>query len=179
MLHPHVWDLLAMVITKGQLDAAEDPTVLIGYQLRSDGAARWYTVVTGRLAQEHEEGLYEMIEHRLAHPPGAAVNTLDPITDAMQRRIVSPVAPGVEALLVDHGDVLEIPAIRAADLRIAGAVGAWLDTLPTDRTVIVPFVVSDRLAGMLERRGFTRPQVCEHPLMGVVEGHHIHIRGPQ
>jgi hypothetical protein len=33
-------------------------------------------------------------------------------------------------------------------------VGRWLDTLPMDRKVVVPAVVSGRLAGMLARRGF-------------------------
>lgn len=38
----------------------------------------------------------------------------------------------------------------------SGAVGRYLDTLPRDRTVWAHEVLNPRLAGMLERRGFTR-----------------------
>lgn len=68
---------------------------------------------------------------------------------------VSLVAPGVEARVIDHGDLVELKAIRAlAGTEGSGHVGRYLDTLPRDRLVVVPFVVSARLAGMLRRRGF-------------------------
>jgi len=35
-----------------------------------------------------------------------------------------------------------------------GLVGKYLDNLPTDFTIIVPSVLSQRFAGMLARRGF-------------------------
>jgi hypothetical protein len=64
------------------------------------------------------------------------------------------VAPGVKVWMIDNGAWVTVRAVLADEPRIPGAVGAWLDTLPHDRRVIVPFVVSTRLAGMLERRGF-------------------------
>lgn len=79
---------------------------------------------------------------------------LEPALVAAMDRLFVPLAAGVEGLTSDVGPVLEVAGIRAAEPRIPGAVGAWLDTLPTDRPVAVPFVVSDRLAGMLARRGF-------------------------
>lgn len=66
------------------------------------------------------------------------------------------VADGVLAHVVDNQVWVEVRGIVADDPRVPGAVGAWLDTLPTDRSVIVPAVTSERLAGMLQRRGFKR-----------------------
>lgn len=60
----------------------------------------------------------------------------------------------VLAHIIDRGKWLEIRAILAGQPRTPGDVGRWLDALPTDRKIIVPAVVSPRLAGMLERRGF-------------------------
>lgn len=65
-----------------------------------------------------------------------------------------PVADGVLAHVIERRKWLEIRGILAGSPRIPGAVGRWLDTLPTDRKIIVPAVVSPRLAGMLARRGF-------------------------
>lgn len=66
------------------------------------------------------------------------------------------VAPGVRADYRDNGCWFSLRSvIRDPDDYRPGAVGAWLDTMPTDRRCIVWAVVSDRLAGMLRRRGFS------------------------
>jgi hypothetical protein len=52
------------------------------------------------------------------------------------------------------GGTLLVRGVLAGTPRRPGAVAAWLDQLPTDRAVLVAAVVSDRLAGMLARRGF-------------------------
>lgn len=63
-------------------------------------------------------------------------------------------APNVLGYTIDgDDDSLWIPVIQAAD-EGAGDVGRYLDTLPHDRRVVVPTVLSSRLAGMLHRRGF-------------------------
>ena len=98
------------------------------------------------------------------------------IAAAMDRHHV-PIAPGVEGIEHDFGTIFELASIRAIT-EGSGAVGAYLDRLPRDRTVIVPFVVSERLAGMLERRGFTAPDVFEHPRLGPVSGGQIMARQP-
>lgn len=64
------------------------------------------------------------------------------------------IAPGVAGSMRDEGDELQISVVIALE-EGSGDVGRFLDTLPTDRKVRVTTVVSDRLAGMLERRGFT------------------------
>lgn len=101
------------------------------------------------------------------------------IAKAMDR-FNSPIAPGVEGVETDFGDIFELASVRAvrAVQEGSGAVGAYLDRLPRDRTVIVPFVVSDCLAEMLERRGFSTPDVFDHPLMGPVAGCQIMVRPP-
>lgn len=64
------------------------------------------------------------------------------------------VAPGVIGYLVEHDDgSLYVPLIAAVD-EGRGDVGRFLDSLPTDRRVVVPNVLNDILAGMLKRRGF-------------------------
>lgn len=81
----------------------------------------------------------------------------DPIDRALLVRMHASsglVADGVLAHVVERRKWTEIRAVLADHPRIPGAVGRWLDTLPADRKVIVPAVVSARLAGMLERRGF-------------------------
>lgn len=98
------------------------------------------------------------------------------ITEAMDRHNV-PLAPGVEGVVHHFGDIFELASIRAVT-EGSGAVGAYLDRLPRDRTVIVPFVVSERLVGMLERRGFTTPDTFDHPLIGPVAGGQIMVRPP-
>jgi hypothetical protein len=67
------------------------------------------------------------------------------------------VAPGV------RGDVVVRPAAKTIFINIiaagrpgSGLVGRYLDSLPTDYTIIVPSVMSHRFAGMLSRRGFTQ-----------------------
>lgn len=66
---------------------------------------------------------------------------------------LAPIAPGVVGYTVEDDDGLWLPLIYAV-AEGSGAVGAWLDSLPTDRRVIVPNVISARLEGMLARRGF-------------------------
>lgn len=65
------------------------------------------------------------------------------------------VAPGVRADVYDNGAWVEVRAILAdPENRVRGAVGAWLDSLPRDRRVIVPAVTSRTVCGMLLRRDF-------------------------
>jgi hypothetical protein len=66
-------------------------------------------------------------------------------------------APGVLGYTVEADGVLYIPVIMAEE-EGSGDVGRYLDSLPRDRTVKVPGVQSDRLRGMLERRGFEADQ---------------------
>ena len=63
-------------------------------------------------------------------------------------------APGVQGYIVVTPSATYIPAIMATAPG-SGDVGRYLDSLPTDRTIKVPGVLSPRLAGMLQRRGFT------------------------
>lgn len=64
--------------------------------------------------------------------------------------------------VLDNGVWVEVRGIMAAEPRVPGAVGAWLDALPRDRRVIVPAVISARLAGMLRRRGFVAKRWYDH-----------------
>jgi hypothetical protein len=82
------------------------------------------------------------------------------LDDAVQLRIdpsmfdfLTQLAPGVVGYDVDHEGELWIPVIHAENPG-AGDVGRYLDSLPTDRTVVVPNVINGQLAEMLERRGF-------------------------
>jgi len=62
-------------------------------------------------------------------------------------------APGVRGYTVwSHGE-LYVPLV-IADHEGRGDVARYLDTLPTDRVVKFPTVVSVRLIDMLLRRGF-------------------------
>jgi len=62
-------------------------------------------------------------------------------------------APGVRGYTVwSHGE-LYVPLV-IAEREGSGDVGRYLDTLPLDRVVKFPSVLSERLAGMLLRRGF-------------------------
>jgi hypothetical protein len=63
-------------------------------------------------------------------------------------------APGVGGYSMETPRGLYVPLITAQN-EGSGDVGHYLDSLPTDQRVVVPNVVNPRLAGMLERRGFT------------------------
>ena len=63
-------------------------------------------------------------------------------------------APGVVGYTVDVGPDLYVPLIEASKPG-SGDVGRYLDSLPRDRRVVVPNVISARLEGMLARRGFS------------------------
>lgn len=80
------------------------------------------------------------------------------------------VADGVLAHVVDRGKWVEVRSVMAGGPRVPGAVGRWLDSLPRDRKVVVPAVVSGRLAGMLTRRGFEPRVWWDDALMMEDEG---------
>lgn len=84
----------------------------------------------------------------------------DPITLGAEPLL----APGVRGTAFDTPAGIYIPLITADD-EGSGAVGAFLDALPTDRRVVFPNVISARLEGMLVRRGFT-PGVEREPHFG-------------
>jgi hypothetical protein len=63
-------------------------------------------------------------------------------------------APGVRGYTVWSKGALYVPLVIAVR-EGHGDVGRYLDTMPTDRTVTFPNVMSPRLRGMLERRGYT------------------------
>lgn len=62
-------------------------------------------------------------------------------------------APGVWGYRCDTPEGIYFPVINAARPG-SGDVARFLDSLPRDRRVVFPTVLSDRLRGMLERRGF-------------------------
>lgn len=73
-------------------------------------------------------------------------------------------APGVHGYAMEDAEGrLYIPVIEAVT-EGNGDVGRFLDALPKDRTVRFPTVMSARLAGMLERRGFTLISEDDHEL---------------
>jgi hypothetical protein len=75
-----------------------------------------------------------------------------------ERVLIDPeqmLAPGVRGYSVETSRGLYIPVIISVD-ESKGNVGRYLDSLPTDRRVVVPNVMNSLLAEMLERRGFTR-----------------------
>ena len=63
------------------------------------------------------------------------------------------VALGVKALVLREPDRWIIPVVASLDAG-KGHVGRWLDTLPTDLTVVFTDPLGGYLDGMLERRGF-------------------------
>ncbi len=65
------------------------------------------------------------------------------------------IAPGVRGYMIEHNGALYIPLVIAS-VPGSGAVGRFLDALPTDRDVKFPCVISWRLRKMLRRRGFRR-----------------------
>jgi hypothetical protein len=71
-----------------------------------------------------------------------------------------PLGPGVNGLVKIFPDKIEILGLRA-EVEGSGDVGRWLDQLPTDCLIRVPNVTSDRLKGMLSRRGFREVQRFE------------------
>ena len=83
--------------------------------------------------------------------PGPAI---DAALERAMDGVFYPLAPGVEGATRDWSDgTFELVGIRAVTPG-AGDVGRYLDSLPRDRTVVVPFVTSQRLTQMLARRGF-------------------------
>jgi hypothetical protein len=68
--------------------------------------------------------------------------------------VLDELAPGVFGYTVDSPNGLYVPLVIAKNPG-NGDVGRYLDSLPTNRRVIVPDVLNPQLAGMLERRGFT------------------------
>lgn len=83
-------------------------------------------------------------------------------------------APGVLGYAVETDEALFVPAIMA-ERPGRGDVGRFLDSLPRDRTVKVPAVLSPRLAGMLDRRGFKRKVEWAAEFAEYVE---VWVRGP-
>lgn len=77
-----------------------------------------------------------------------------------------PLADGVLGYAVEHEGAVYLPDIRAAR-EGRGDVGRFLDSLDKAKTWKVPNVISARLAGMLERRGWKK--TVEHdPVLGPV-----------
>lgn len=74
-------------------------------------------------------------------------------------------APGVRGYAIEADGLIWIPAIHA-EREGAGDVGRFLDSLPSH--CVIPTVISPRLRGMLERRGF-KERLHEDPDFGPVE----------
>lgn len=68
-----------------------------------------------------------------------------------------PLAPGVHGAVFDTPEGIYIPII-SADNPGSGDIGRYLNSLPRDRVVKFPCVLSQRLQEMLERRGFVESQ---------------------
>lgn len=64
-------------------------------------------------------------------------------------------APGVHGKRFETPNGTYFPIVYAAQAG-AGDVGRFLDGLPPDQVMKFPCVVSSRLQGMLQRRGFRR-----------------------
>ncbi len=77
--------------------------------------------------------------------------------------------PHVEGYAIEKEGVVSIPLIRARRPG-QGDVGKFLDSIPTAAHVVVPCVLSGRLAGMLLRRGFK--------LSPTAEDEHRMVRNP-
>lgn len=71
---------------------------------------------------------------------------------------------GVRGAAFDLPTGIYIPLIRA-EREGSGDVGRFLDALPRDRRVVFPGVISQRLRGMLERRGFVNAVEDGYELM--------------
>jgi hypothetical protein len=63
------------------------------------------------------------------------------------------IAPGVRGCVIEHEGELHIPLVSAEHPGI-GAVATFLESLPQDKRVVFPTVISEKLANMLLRRGF-------------------------
>jgi hypothetical protein len=63
-------------------------------------------------------------------------------------------APGVQGYLIETDQGIYIPVISATQPG-SGQVATFLESLPTDRRVVFPSVISARLESMLLRRGFS------------------------
>lgn len=70
---------------------------------------------------------------------------------------VEEIAPGVRGYTIENERGLYIPVVWAVN-EGNGDVSRFLDTLPRDRRVVFPTVISKRLAEMLLRRGFVWTQ---------------------
>lgn len=80
------------------------------------------------------------------------------LIDRFFRTQETPLAPGVFGCVETEGDTIVVMWVRA-EVEGSGAVGRWLDSLPTDRKIKMIGVVSERLRGMLERRGYVQRMV--------------------
>lgn len=88
-------------------------------------------------------------------------------------------APGVRGVLFDRADGIWIPYIRAENPG-SGDVGRYLDSLPTDRRILFPTVLSPRLREMLERRGYVHAMVaCEDSKSPETGPIRCHVRMPK
>jgi hypothetical protein len=67
--------------------------------------------------------------------------------------VLDELAPGLRGYTVDHEGALYVPFVVADDPG-HGALSRYLDSLPTDRAVKFPTVISSKLAGALQRRGY-------------------------
>lgn len=63
------------------------------------------------------------------------------------------ISNGVFGDIVERGDYIFINIVWSA-VEGQGNVGRWLNSLPTNKKIVVPAVVSAKFAGMLRRRGF-------------------------
>lgn len=78
----------------------------------------------------------------------------DDVIDRVFRSVQQPLAAGVQGVTFSDPDGALVINWIAAEHEGSGDVSRYLDALPTDRTVRVVGVTSDRLAGMLDRRGY-------------------------
>jgi hypothetical protein len=78
------------------------------------------------------------------------------------------IAPGVYGWLFDMPNGIYIPVISATNPG-SGDVGRFLDSLPKDRAIKFPTVMSPVLRGMLLRRGFLDVLEFAEELGGDVE----------
>jgi hypothetical protein len=87
--------------------------------------------------------------------------------------------PGIFGLAFEHPEGIYISLI-VSEAPGQGNAGAFLDSLPTDRRIVFPVVVSDVLAGMLERRGFTLTYEWSdswYEMVDVYERHPVPFKG--